>query len=570
MSSRLKHFYLNIFLLLLVVSSYGQDLTKIGADNPIGISGGVSINQIFYTVSGLDNRRDPYNYYLGGQLTLDIYGLSLPFSFTYSNQQSQFRQPFNQFSVHPTYKWVTGHFGYTSMAYSPYTMNGHIFEGAALDLKPTNNWEIGVMYGRLQRAIISDTTDTNAQPSTFERFGYSIKLKYGYQLNYATLILFKSWDDASSLPSSSIDEEITPEENLVASLGFSKQLFKSLVIQGEYASSALTRNINDPETDTSAEPLANLGGLFTPRTSSAYYSAYNTSINYQAKTFTIGVRYEYVGADYRTHGAYYFNNDFYNISANTNLSLMRGKAKVNASLGMQQDDLENSKISGSKRVVGSVGLGLSASERLNFNVAYSNYTTFTNINRDYIDVTFLTPYDNLDTLNYSQVAQNASIGANYIISQKKDVQQSVMANLTIMETHDVQADLTQPSGSNFFTFNGGYMHSIMSIGLNLSAMLNFQRNDDPTVTTTVIGPSVTASKMIVNKTIRTSFAIAYNNFRTGSLGGYTLNSRLMMSYRLKKAHNLQASIISVQRQRAGENETMSSELTGSLGYNYSF
>ena len=101
-------------------------------------------------------------------------------------------------------------------------------------------------------------------------------------------------------------------------------------------------------------------------------------------------------------------------------------------------------------------------------------------------------------------------------------------------------------------------------------MLNYQRNDDPTVTTTVIGPAVTASKMIVNNTIRTSFAVAYNNFRTGTLGGYTLNSRLMMSYRLKKAHNFQASIISVQRQRAGENETTSSELTGSLGYNYSF
>ena len=569
MSSRLVRFFTTAIFFLLANLSRAQDLAQIGNENPIHLSGGISVNQVFYASSNQENRRDPFNYYLGGQLTLDIYGLSLPFAFTYSNQQSQFRQPFNQFSVHPNYKWVTGHFGYTSVSYSSYTLNGHIFEGAALDLKPGDKWDIGVMYGRLQKSVVNDTTDVNSLPSTFERWGYSIKLKYGDQLNYAKFILFKSWDEANSLPAIILHDELKPEENLVASLGFSKQLFNKLVLQGEYASSALTRDITSPEINNSTELMANLGGLFTPRTSSTFYNAYNAALNYNAKTYAFGFRYERVGSGYQTHGAYYFNSDFYNLSANTNLSLLHGKAKLMASLGVQEDNLENTKVSGTKRLVGSMGLGISASEQLNFNFSYSNYTTFTNINRDYIDITFLTPYDKLDTLNYSQVAQNVNLGMNYVISRKKDVSQSVMANFTLMETHDVQADISQPSGSVFYTFNGGYVHSIMSIGLSMSGMLNVQMNDDE-LGTKVIGPALSLSKMMFNKTLRTSFATSYNNVRSGSTTGSTINVRAIFSYRLKKSHNFQLSAIAVQRQRGGETASQTSEFTGTLGYNFSF
>jgi len=303
MPSRFVLFFTSAVLILLSFVGRGQDLTKIGNENPIRLSGGLHLSQVYYAASGLENRRDPFNYYLGGQLILDIYGLSLPFSFTYSNQQSQFRQPFNQFSVHPTYKWVTGHFGYTSISYSPYTLNGHIFEGAAIDLKPGKFWDIGVMYGRLQKAIISDSTNINAQPSTFQRWGYSLKLKYGDQRNYAKIILFKSWDDANSLPGYVLTDELKPEENLVASVGFSKQLFKRFVVQGEYATSALTRDITSPEIINSPKLLANMGGLFTPRTSSNYYNAFNAAATYQVKTYSIGIRYERVGSGYQTHGA---------------------------------------------------------------------------------------------------------------------------------------------------------------------------------------------------------------------------------------------------------------------------
>ena len=232
-----------ICMFLFPVMGLAQNLESIGKSSPIKLTGGLSVNQIFYAANGISNRRDPYNYFLGANLNLNLYGLSLPFSFTYSNQESSFRQPFNQFSLSPTYKWVTGHFGYTSMNFSPYSLNGHIFEGAGLDLKPSELWEINVMYGRLQRAVQPDTSQQENILPVYKRRGYGLKVKYGTSSDFIALSLFRSMDDIESL--SNIDEAsgVLPEENLVTSLNFSKQLIKKISVKGEYAISMLTRDL---------------------------------------------------------------------------------------------------------------------------------------------------------------------------------------------------------------------------------------------------------------------------------------------------------------------------------------
>ena len=69
-----------------------QSIDKIvSGEKPVTISGGVNLSQVFYAVSGLESRRDPYNYFFSGNLNFDIYGFSVPLTFTYSNQQASFR-----------------------------------------------------------------------------------------------------------------------------------------------------------------------------------------------------------------------------------------------------------------------------------------------------------------------------------------------------------------------------------------------------------------------------------------------------------------------------------------------
>src|SRR5688500_5438389 len=125
---------------LSAVSSHGQNLESIGKEKPIKISGGIAANQIFYTASGIESRRDPYSYFLTGNINFGLYGWNVPLSFSLSNQNVSFQQPFNQYSIHPSYKWITAHVGYTSMMFSPYTLSGHIFKGAGVDLTPGEKW----------------------------------------------------------------------------------------------------------------------------------------------------------------------------------------------------------------------------------------------------------------------------------------------------------------------------------------------------------------------------------------------------------------------------------------------
>ena len=77
--------------------------------NPFKITGGVSASTVFYG-SNVNDSRDPFTYFLNGNLNLGIYNWSLPISYSFTNQGSQlnYQVPFkfNRFSIAPKYKWI--------------------------------------------------------------------------------------------------------------------------------------------------------------------------------------------------------------------------------------------------------------------------------------------------------------------------------------------------------------------------------------------------------------------------------------------------------------------------------
>src|SRR6187551_476853 len=128
---------LGCIVLISVVSPLflkGQNLESIGKEKPLTVNGGISLNQIFYGSSGIESRRDPYSYFASGNINFNLYGWSVPVSFSLSNQNVTYQQPFNQYGIHPTYKWATAHIGYASMSFSPYTLSGHLFNGIGVAL----------------------------------------------------------------------------------------------------------------------------------------------------------------------------------------------------------------------------------------------------------------------------------------------------------------------------------------------------------------------------------------------------------------------------------------------------
>src|SRR5687768_14332581 len=152
---------------LLSASTFTQNLEKIGKDDMLKMSGGLAFNTITYFSDGaVHPSREPFTWYASGNVNISILDVSLPFTYTYSNQGGKYTQPFNRTSLNPHYKWIKSQIGLTSMTFSPYTLSGHLFLGAGIELTP-GKWKISLMAGRLNKEIAFNPLDSNTNEIVF-------------------------------------------------------------------------------------------------------------------------------------------------------------------------------------------------------------------------------------------------------------------------------------------------------------------------------------------------------------------------------------------------------------------
>ena len=128
---------------------------KIGEER-LNITGGIQLNNQLYSSTGIDARRDNWQWGIRANLNLSFLGMSAPFSVAFSDANTNYRLPSYTFvGLSPTYKWATLHLGDRSLAFSRYTMSGISFRGVGFTLEP-GRWYASGFYGRLNRALSSD------------------------------------------------------------------------------------------------------------------------------------------------------------------------------------------------------------------------------------------------------------------------------------------------------------------------------------------------------------------------------------------------------------------------------
>ncbi|RAJ88283.1 hypothetical protein CLV59_1011053 [Chitinophaga dinghuensis] len=555
---------------LLTSDLQAQRLDAIGKEKPLKVTGGIGLEQVAYLSSGLDaGRRDPYNFFLTGNLNFDLYGWAVPFTFSYTNQgRMAFSQPFNQYGLTPTYKWITGHIGYSSMNFSSYTLSGHLFNGVGVDLAPAGRFKFSAMYGRLQQAVAPDTTRPEVVPA-YRRMGYGFKASYGTGKDNIDLILFRGKDEEGSIPALSSSYNLTPKENLVLGVNVSKQIFSRLLVNAEVAWSALTRD-SRAENDTVAHVKFPSLGMLTKNSSTALYTAYKTGITYAANKYSVGVGYEWVAPEYKTLGAYYFTNDFENITGNFQFRMLKDKITGGINAGVQHNNLNKDKISTMSRMVGALNLSWVATKKLNLNFSYSNFQSYVNIKSDFDYINQVSPYQNLDTLNYTQISRNASVSMNYNIARTKEKTQMLICNVSYMQSSDLQGGVKQPTGATFYNLNTAYSMQMVPQNMSLNFGFNANRNTTMNMENFTLGPTLGLTKSLFDKKLRTSGSLSWNgSFNNGTSTSKVLAGRLSGAYSIKKVHSLNLGITGLNR--SGSSKTRSiSELTTTLGYNYNF
>src|SRR5690606_37351626 len=348
-------------------------------------------------------------------------------------------------------------------------------------------------------------------------------------------------------------------------------LWNTILVKAEFSTSAITRDLQAPEANHS-HVLSKAGPLFKSRISSSYYKAFKTSVNYQQDGYAVGVGYERIDPQYRTLGSYYFNNDLENITVNGAVALLQGKMNLTANVGTQRDNLDDSKISTMRRMVSALNVAYAPSQKINLGASYSNFQTYTNIRSQFLDINQVTPYDNLDTLDFTQISQNATLTAVYMFGKNESRRQSLNGNFTFQNAADKQGEVEQNSGMQFYNMNTAYSISVVPQNMTLSISVNGTINKSPQVESKTFGPTIAVSRTFFDKKLRGTGALSMNQSRSnGILLTTIMNARLSGSLVVEKKHNINLSLVGVSRDNHVEGAAKAfKEFTATLGYSYSF
>ena len=562
--------FLVVILLPAFVCSQSVDLETFGKSSPFKIGGGISASSVFYS-SNQRNNRAPFTYFAQGNLNISYYNFSIPISYNYSNQGAQlgYQLPFNfnRLSLHPKYKWVTAHVGDVNMSFSPYTLSGHQFSGAGVELQPTKAISFKAMYGRLVKAITP--TEDDRTLASYQRMGYGFKTVYEQKAYTVGVSTFYAIDNQNSIAINPDEQGVFPKENLALDVEGRVALNNDLELNATYATTILTQDLRAQETSETTKGV--LRKLFNNRASTEYYNAYKLGVKYSMYEATLGIDYERVAPGYETLGAYFFNNDFENITLNLSRPLFNHKVNLSFNVGYQRDDLEDQKANPTSRFVGAINATYTPSERLSLTGSYSNFSTYTNVrSNQFEDINDANLLDNVvDTLNYKQVSQNANLNINYILSSTKTKNENLNLNYNVSDISNAQGGVVRVGDASVFhNFSTAYTYGIKELHLNITPAIHGTYNTIGLEDAITWGPTISVKKGFFNNELKSVLSSSYNTAKNISGAMKTTNLRGGVSYVYLEKHNL--SLNAIQLFRSTPSVSGLKEFTATLAYNYSF
>lgn len=553
-----------LLILLCPILSFAQNFSDVNKENAFKFSGSFNLDLGYYEAFGIDPRRDRFSYLLGANVNPQIAGIDVPLSATYSQQETTFLQPFNQVGFSPSYKWITAHGGFRSLSYSSLTLNGHTFLGAGVDLQTPEikgpfKYTFSAMYGRFRRPIEPLQAEVHSVSPAYRRMGYAFKI--GLQMkkhsrNKFDIILFRGYDVENSIEAPLASQNVKPEDNLVLGLNGQVGLFKSVTLKAEIASSALSRDARVTEEGNQAHIFNITNGLIKTNATTQYKNAVKLNLSYAHKKFTLGLKYNRIDPDYRTLGAYFFQNDLEDITLNGATSFFEGKANLSASFGIQRNNLEGQQNTEQSRTISSLSWNHALSDQLNYNLSYSNFSSALVVVQDILS----------DSLNLYQLSTNYSAGVNYGFGSEK-----LLHRVGLQAGHQIGNARDEYSISNtntkFYNLGLNYQLVFGKPGISVQAALNFTANETAMMSTKNLGPSLSVGKKFFENKLNVRYMFSY--IKAGETAN-VFNNRISGGYKISKKHKVKFSFGLMTRSDSNPNGNSFSELRGTTGYQMSF
>jgi hypothetical protein len=561
-----KRFYLVFGILQILAAQlfYGQNLESIQQEKWLKVNGSVGAQSTFYNVAGIPARRVPFSWILNGNLNLTLKGLSLPFSFQVSEQNRDFRQPFNQFGLSPHYKWLTVHAGYRAISFSKYTLGGHLFLGGGIELNP-RKLRFGFIYGRFNKAVQEDSAKqvynrvSQFPYAAYDRWGYAIKLGLGTQNNFFDVIYFKAKDDEKSVIQNPLKQNTAPSENAVFGIKTKWTLLKQISIDGDGAISILNRDLRAPNIEIDGKYKNYSNAFIKPNLSAQIYYAGDASINYKTQNFGAGLLYSRVMPDFRSLGAYFMQTDLERYTLNLNANNRKNTLSGAGSIGKEHDNLGKQKEAKTERLIGSLNINYNPIPVFGISAMYTNFGTSQSPGLKSLN----------DTVVLNQVTHSITFSPRYTLIKEKTMHSFIynFSNQFLNDRNKINSSNFNMNVSNHtFTYALGIgnfstdlslysVKSKVSVGTNLSN-----------------GASLGVGAVFFKSIWNTSLSSSYNINRFNEISdGYTLQLAWTNTFKIAKHHamNLNTNYLINESLSQSLNKSFN-ELTGTIRYNYTF
>jgi len=557
MMFRNRSSYSPLFFLIILAPSHflpAQDLSSFREADPLTVGGSASLQQVFFHSQGIKRNRPPYSILFTGNLTVALFGFDIPLSFMYANRQASFHQPFNRFSLTPQYKNLKTYIGNSSLVYSSYTLNGHVFLGAGAEVKINKQLILSAMTGRLQKEIVQ-TDSALHENQAYKRVGRGVKIAFKQKTTTVEHILFKANDVPT--PASAFITGIFPEDNIVMSVRGTTKILKYWELSAEHALSLLTLNTLLSPKDRQV--------FFHANASTSRYRATKAHVLYQGP-FSLGVHYERIDPGYKTLGAYYFNNDIETIKVTFRGSVVK-KLSLTSEIGTQRNNLQQLKQSQTKRIASSLSMGFSPNKIMSLQAGYSNFRSFTNNLAPTLDPDPYIRLEHADTLQYRQLSSRGNLNISFRPSPKNSFQLTFTYQDAV-ETRGIEGRFP---GTTLYLSNVSY-HRVMknkNVKTGMAVTHTLQKQQGRLLQ--YVGPTSFITLLLLDKKLKTSFYTTISkSFDPGvhTPINFILRGNGHYAFSRKHAGSLRLSVI--HRTSPGVEKGSSTEFTGTLGYQFKF
>lgn len=556
-----------------------QNISEIAQSDPLIITGAVGTQNTYHYMSEGNGYGSPMSNSIFANLNISIYGMSMPFSFYYSNDNTSFSHPEFSFNLSPQYKNWTGYIGQSAMSMSSYVMSCS-FNGIGIEYNDQKRWRGGIFYGTLRKAINDDPTDPFARSPQYKRVAWGLKAGYGTTSNYIDLYFLRAYDSPNSLDES-WRRYISPQENMVLGIKGVTSPFPWMSFSANAAASVYTSDTNADKinlntlgqtTGEDAEEMTEATGsdpawygVFTPRYTTTARFAGDATLNVSYAGVSASVSYRMIQPDYNSLGLSYMANNYHSIALSVATQLFK-KVSISGMFSGQADNLTNKQLYTTRGYVYNVMASTRIGSHINLSAAYNGYTQnqgngtavvndTTRLDRQMSSFS-LTPSYTLDgqtfghtiaaTFNYTK-----NLDRNKFTYNKNDITTKAIGVNYVLDIKPWETDVT--AAFSHQETKGYRSQYITSVG------------------TVDIGRSFLSEK---NLHISAGMNMTYNHVWLQSKS-LTVGGQCSASYTLAKAHAFSASasfnkygdVNMTDKQRSGLDAT---DITCSLNYTYTF